>query len=188
MKRLAVILFSVICSLSLLAEEHMTFGNFVIDGPLKVAMKEMKKKGFMGMKIKNVGALIGTLDGEDVMITLMATPKTHTLFSVAVIYEGSDSWDKQWATYQKQNAALAEQYGEPTEVINEWEAPYSLENNPLQAFKEEKAQYGAVYASSNGYVAVNLVYVEGKMCIIIAYIDEKNKALYEQEGGEDFEL
>ena len=78
----------------------MMFRTLPIDGQLKTAVKEVKKWGFMGMRIKNIAALMGTLDGEDVLLTLMATPETHTLFSVIIIYEGSEKWSEQIAKYK----------------------------------------------------------------------------------------
>ena len=95
------------------------FRSLPIDGDLKTAVKTVKKWGFMGMKIKNVAALMGRLDNEDVILTLMATPESHTLFSVTIIYEGAKQWDDSWAEYQNINAAVAAQYGEPTEIISQ---------------------------------------------------------------------
>ena len=86
MKRIATILASLLCTLVILAEQHLRFRTLPIDGDLKTAVKEVKKWGFMGMKIKNVAALVGTLDGEDVMVTIVATPETNTLFSATIIY------------------------------------------------------------------------------------------------------
>ena len=178
----------------MLAEQHMMFRTLPIDGDLKTAVKEVKKWGFIGMKIKNVAAMVGELDGEDVVLTLLATPETKKLFSVTVIYEGADQWEDLMTEYQTVNASLVAQYGEPTEVINQWDSPYSIDNNPFQAFKEDKAKYGNVYTTSEGYVSINIIYVEGKICTLVAYIDKQNAALYKAEGGgqyifpEDFEM
>jgi hypothetical protein len=167
----------------MLGAEHLQFRTLTIDGELKAAVKVVKKWGFIGMKIKNVAALMGTLDDQDVVITLIATPESHTLFAVAVMYEGTKQWDAQLSHYQSINAALAAQYGEPVQLISEWESPYSLENNPLQAFKEDKATYGQLYAAPGGKVAVNMMYLDEKLCTIVTYVDELNVLLYKQEGG-----
>jgi hypothetical protein len=167
----------------ILAEQHLMFRTLPIDGNLKSAVKEVKKWGFMGMKIKNVAALVGTLDGEDVMVTLVATPETNTLFSATIIYEGLKQWEEAMAKYQTINASMTAQYGEPTEVISKWEPPYSIDNNPIQAFKESKANYGCTYTAQGGTIAVNMVYIENKICVLVAYIDEQNASLYKAEGG-----
>ena len=185
MKRVVIIFFSLLCSIVMMGEKHMMFRSLPIDGDLKIAVKEVKKWGFMGMKIKNMAVLIGTLEGEDVMITLMATPKSNTLFSVSVIYEGVETWNEQMVMYERIKASIAAKYGEPTDIINEWESPYSLNNNPMQAFKEGKAMYGVVYSTKEGKVAVNIMYLDGKLCTMVAYVDEQNMALFEAEGGKD---
>ena len=183
MKRITFILACLLCTITMLGEEHLMFRSLPIDGDLKTAVKTVKKWGFMGMKIKNVAALMGKLDNEDVTLTLMATPESHTLFSVTIIYEGAKQWDDSWAEYQNINAAVAAQYGEPTEIISQWESPYSIDNNPMQAFKEDKVTYSSMYTAQGGKVVVNMVYIEEKICTIVAYIDEQNAALYKAEGG-----
>ena len=188
MKRITFILACLLCTITMLGEEHLMFRSLPIDGDLKTAVKTVKKWGFMGMKIKNVAAMMGELDGEDVLLTLMATPETNTLFSVTVIYEGSNQWSEQMAQYQAINAKIAAQYGEPIELINKWEAPYSIDNNPIQAFMENKAMYGSVYSCAEGIVAVNIACAEGKMCTIVAYIDEQNASIYKAEGGEEITI
>ena len=185
MKRVVIIFFSLLCSIVMMGEKHMMFRSLPIDGDLKTAVKEVKKWGFMGMKIKNMAVLMGTLEGEDVMITLMATPKSNTLFSVSVIYEGVETWNEQMVMYEKIKASIAAKYGEPTDIINEWEAPYSINNNPVQAFREDKVKYGVVYTADAGSVAVNIIYADGKVCTMVTYIDEQNIALFEAEGGKD---
>lgn len=183
MKRVVIIFFSLLFSIMMMGEKHMMFRSLPIDGDLKTAVKEVKKWGFMGMKIKNMAVLMGTLEGEDVMITLMATPKSNTLFSVSVIYEGVETWNEQMIMYERIKVSIAAKYGEPTDIINEWESPYSINNNPMQAFKEGKAMYGVVYSTKEGKVAVNIMYVDGKLCTMVAYVDEQNMALFEAEGG-----
>lgn len=185
MKRVVIIFFSLLCSIVMMGEKHMMFRSLPIDGDLKIAVKEVKKWGFMGMKIKNMAVLMGTLEGEDVMITLMATPKSNTLFSVSVIYEGVETWNEQMVMYEKIKASIAVKYGEPTDIINEWKSPYSINNNPVQAFREDKVKYGVVYTADAGSVAVNIIYADGKVCTMVTYLDEQNMALFEAEGGKD---
>ena len=183
MKRITIIFACLMCTIMLLGEEHLMFRSLPIDGELKTAVKTVKKWGFMGMKIKNVAALMGTLDNEDVMLTLLATPESKTLFSVTVIYEGAKQWDESWTKYQAINAAIAAQYGEPSEVTSEWEAPYSLTYQPEEAFKEGKAKYGKLYSLPEGFVSVNIMHIEGDLCTIVAYVDKQNAELYKTEGG-----
>ena len=183
MKRITIILACLMCTIMLLGEEHLMFRSLPVDGELKTAVKTVKKWGFMGMKIQNVAALVGTLDGEDVMLTLLATPESKTLFSVTVIYEGAKQWDESWTKYQAINADIAAQYGEPSEVTSEWESPYFRDNNPVQAIKEGKATHSCMYIVQGGKVVVSMVYIEDKICTIVAYIDEQNASLYTAEGG-----
>lgn len=179
-----IFLVCMMCTISLLGETHLMFHTLPIDGNLKTAMKEVKKWGFMGMKIKNMGVLIGSLDNEDVIVTLIATPQTNTLFSVAVAYEGTEKWEDALAKYHALNTQLATQYGAPTEVINQWEAPYSLDNQPALGIRENKGKYGTAYTTEQGNVIINIMYMDGKLCPIVTYVDQQNGLLFKSEGGE----
>lgn len=188
MKRLAFVFAWVMCTLLAVGQDHMMFRHMPIDGPLKTGMKQVRKMGFSGIKIDNVGMLMGTFNGEEVMLTLMATPKTKTLFCVAVMYDGYNTWEEALSKLEKITAPIREKYGEPTEIVNEWEEPYSIDNNPMQALKEDKGDYAFVFSTDQGEITVGIAYDEGKLGIIEAYVDQKNYDLFEKEGGDDFDL
>jgi hypothetical protein len=185
MKRFTTILACLLCTIVMMGEGHLKFRSSPIDGKLKTAVKEVKSWGFMGLKIKYVAFLMGTLDGQEVMLTLIATPETKTFFSVGIMYDNMNSWEEVMQQYQTITAALTAQYGEPSKVVQEFEAPYSIEN-PMEAFKEDKATYGTYYSAPGGQVAVDILYSEGKLSTMVAYVDEQNAALLVNEGGEGF--
>ena len=186
MKRITTIFVCLLCTMMMLGEQHLMFRTLPLDGKLKTAVKEVKSWGFMGLKIKNMAFLMGTLDGEEVMVTLLATPKTKTLFSASIMYENVENWEGLMRQYQAINAALTAQYGEPSKIVNEFESPYSINNNPIEAFKEDKATYSTFYTVTGGTVAVDILYSEGKLSTMVAYIDEQNAELLKEEGGENF--
>lgn len=188
MKRLVLIFTCILCTIVATGQDHLMFRHIPIDGKLKVGMKEFKKMGLSGIRIENIGLLMGQLDGEEAMVTLMSTPKTKTLFCVAIMYDGYNTWEEAMVKFEKHNASLAAKYGEPKEFINKWEEPYSIENNPLQGLKEDKGEYTIMYACEQGEIALGIAYDEGKLGILIAYMDKQNYELFENEGGEDFDL
>ena len=110
MKRITTIFVCLLCTMMMLGEQHLMFRTLPLDGKLKTAVKEVRSWGFMGLKIKNMAFLMGTLDGEEVMLTLIATPKTKTLFSVGVMYEDVENWETLMHQYQAINAALTSSY------------------------------------------------------------------------------
>lgn len=188
MKRLVLVLICVICTLTMMGQEHLMFKHIPIDGSLKSGMKQVRKMGFWGFKIDNMGMLMGDLDGEEVMLTLIATPKTKTLFCIAVMYDGYNTWEEAMARFDKLNAPLVQKYGEAKEIIDEWEEPYSRENNPIEAFKQDKGEYGLVYAAPEGEISLALGYDDGKLGVMIIYVDQQNYDLFEAEGGDENEL
>ena len=54
---------------------------------------------------------------------------------------------------------------------------------PPSAFKEDKANYSCTYTAQGGTIVVNMAYIEDKICVLAAYIDEQNASLYKAEGG-----
>lgn len=185
MKRITFILACLLCTLVMRGEEHLKFRSVPLDGKLKTAVKEIKSWGFMGLKIKNMAFLMGTLDGQEVMLTLIATPETKTLFTVGIMYDNMNTWEEVIQQYQTITADLTAQYGEPSKIVQEFEAPYSIEN-PMEAFKEDKATYSTYYAALGGEIAVDILYSEGKLSTMVAYVDTQNAALLVNEGGEGF--
>ena len=185
MKRTTTILACLLCTMMMMGEGHLKFRTLPIDGKLKPALKEVRSWGFMGLKIKNMAFLMGTLDGQEVMVTLIATPKSNTLFSVGVMYDNVNSWEEEMIQYQAINTRLAAQYGEPSKRVQEFESPYSIAN-PIEAFAANKATYSTYYTAPGGSIAVDILYSEGKLSTMVAYVDEQNAALFKEEGGEDF--
>ena len=186
MKRITTIFACLLCTMMMLGEQHLMFKTLPIDGKLKTAVKEVRSWGFMGLKIKNMAFMMGTLDGEEVMLTFLATPKTKTLFSVSIMYDNVETWEALMQQYQAINTALAAQYGEPSKIVNKFEPPYSINDNPIEAFREDKASYSTFYTVTGGTVAVDVLYSEGKLSTMVAYVDEQNAELLKEEGGEDF--
>lgn len=185
MKRITFILACLLCTLVMRGEDHLQFRSLPLDGKLKTAVKEVKSWGFIGLKIKNMAFLMGTLDNQDVMITLIATPESKTLFCVGIMYDNMNSWEEVMNQYQTITAALTAQYGEPSKVVQEFEAPHSIDN-AMEAFKEDKATYSTYYSAPGGEIAVDILYSEGKLSTMVAYVDTQNAALLANEGGEGF--
>ncbi len=184
MKRLVIILACMMCVMSMNSQEHLKFYNIPIDGELKNAVKLVKKElGLKGIRIKNIGALMGEIDGEEVMVALIGDPESKIWCCAFVNYNVAENWDELWQKYQTINATLKAQYGEPEEITEKWEAPYSPTNNPILALQEGKAIIESIYVSEQGFIAAQ---ISGSNSIMVAYMDKINiTMLHENEGGFD---
>ena len=184
MKRLVIILACMMCVMSMNSQEHLKFYNIPIDGELKNAVKLVKKElGLKGIRIKNIGALMGEIDGEEVMVALIGDPKSKIWCCAFVNYNVAENWDELWQKYQTINATLKAQYGEPEEITEKWEAPYSPTNNPILALQEGKAKIESIYVSEQGFIAAQ---ISGSNSVMVAYMDKINiTMLHENEGGFD---
>lgn len=184
MKRLVIILACMMCVMSMNSQEHLKFYNIPIDGELKNAVKLVKKElGLKGIRIKNIGALMGEIDGEEVMVALIGDPKSKIWCCAFVSYNVAENWDELWQKYQTINATLKVQYGEPEEITEKWEAPYSPTNNPILALQEGKAEIESIYVSEQGFIAAQ---ISGSNSVMVAYMDKINiTMLHENEGGFD---
>ncbi len=184
MKRLVIILACMMCVMSMNSQEHLKFYNIPIDGELKNAVKLVKKElGLKGIRIKNIGALMGEIDGEEVMVALIGDPESKIWCCAFVNYNVAENWDELWQKYQTINATLEAQYGEPEEITEKWEEPYSPTNNPILALQEGKAIIESIYVSEQGFIAAQ---ISGSNSIMVAYMDKINiTMLHENEGGFD---
>lgn len=182
MKRcLVIILACIMCVLSTNGQEHLKFYNIPIDGDLKTAVKLVKKElGLKGIRIKNIGMLMGELDGEEVYVALLGTPDSKIWCSAFVNYDGADTWDELWAKYQTINASLKAKYGEPAKVTENWETPFSPTNNPIQALKENKAILESWYFTEQGFI---MAVISDSLSIMVAYVDKENISLLNTTEG-----
>ena len=160
------------------AQGHMTFKGVEINGKAADVVKQLENKGFEKVSQENgVSLLTGTFTGQQVIVGVISTPISKTVSRIAVMYPtGGDSWTIVSNQYEGLKERLTNKYGEPDEVIEKFETPYSPTSFPLQAFQLEKATYRTRFKSENGGVTLSILHYKTETVVCLLYWDKENEA------------
>lgn len=177
MKKLFILLAASLAMLNMMAEGHMKFKGIEIDGKLPIVVKQLEEKGYTKVsEDQEYVALYGTFTGQNVIIGVYATPISRTVNRIAVIYlENGDSWTILSGQYEGLKERLTNKYGEPSEVIEKFEYPYSPTESPLLAFGTDKATYKTRFITDNGGVTLSIIHYQMTTVVCLLYWDKANE-------------
>lgn len=165
------------------AQGHMTFKGVEINGKAADVVRQLENKGFTRAPQENgVSLLTGTFTGQPVIVGVVTTPISKTVSRIAVTYpESGSSWTLLSNQYEGLKERLTSKYGEPDEVIEKFEIPYSPTSYPLQAFQLEKATYKARFTTENGGVTLSILQFITTPAVCLLYWDKENEAKMDAE-------
>lgn len=183
MKRTFAFIAFAMSALFVMAEGHMTFKGVEINGSVSSVVKQLEEKEFTKIsEEKGMAMMYGKFTGQDVGLGIYATPVSKTVSRIGVIYPNeSDTWTLVSSQYEGLKERLTKKYGEPTEVIEKFQYPYSENSHPLIAFKLEKAEYKTRFEAENGGVTLSILYNQGQTVVVLLYWDKENEAKMESE-------
>ena len=132
---------------------------------------------------ENSVSMYGKHHGLTVIADISATPLSQIVYQVTITYPTSAmTWNSLYMDYGAIKVKLSKTYGEPVEVIERFDNPYSEENNALQAFKEKKATFITRFLTANGGVTLHIIYLDSNIEIQSIYWDKENTELYQTES------
>ena len=177
MKKLFLLFAAALMTVSVMAEGHMKFKGIEITGKLPDIVKQLTDKGYTKVsQDKDYVAMYGSFTGQNVVLAVYATPISKTVSRIAVIYpEGGDSWTILSNQYEGLKERLTNKYGEPSEVLEKFESPYSPTSLPLMAFELEKATYKTRFRTENGGVTLSIIHYQTTTAVCLVYWDKENE-------------
>ena len=167
------------------AQGHMTYDGIELNGKIENVVRQLGKKGYTLVSQKDgVVMMAGTFMEQPVMLAPIYTPIAKTVYRIAVMYpDDKNSWPLLSNRYADLKARLIREYGEPDEVIEQFDSPYSAQNDPLKAFELKKATYKTSFKTKNGSVTLNISSYSAGIVVNLIYTDKKNEAKLEAEMG-----
>ena len=177
MKKLFLLIAAALMTVSVMAEGHMKFKGVEITGKLPDIVKQLTDKGYTKVsQDKDYVAMYGSFTGQNVVLGVYATPISKTVSRIAVLYpEGGDSWTILSNQYEGLKERLTNKYGEPSEVLEKFEYPYSPTSHPLLAFELEKATYRTRFLTENGGVTLSIIHYQMTTAVCLLYWDKENE-------------
>lgn len=176
MKKLITLVLLVLYSFSIFAqEEHLTFKNIPIDGPLTQFLGKLKAGGFTQFDRDTDGVwLLGKFAGKDCKILVQSSATSQTVYAVYALFVNRNDWGMAKMDYNTLKEALSRKYGQP-QSKEEFESPYKEDGYEFMHMKDGHVIWLSEYSTPNGLIRL---YIKeqgvSEGCAITSYRDRLN--------------
>ena len=171
-------------------QNHLKFKGVPIDGTLNEYVSKMKQKGFRYQGTEDGTALLeGDFAGYKKCVIGVSTLKQKDLVSkIAVIFPSCDTWGTLGNNYFSLKEMLTEKYGNPKEVVEEWQS-YSQpdnDNEKMYNVKFDKCKYYTIFETTDGDIQLSISHNGVLSCfVVLVYFDRINSNVIRNEAMDD---
>ena len=191
-KYLLFFVFSVFAMVSIAQTEspHLTFKGVPIDGTLNAYVQKMKQKGFTYLGTENGVALLkGDFAAYKGCTIGVATLKQQDLVSrITVFFPDCKTWGTLSDNYYTLKEMLTEKYGEPAEVIEEFQG-YSQpddDNSKMHEVGMDRCKYVTVFGTPKGSIQLEIGHNSfTARFVMLSYFDKLNGDSVRAKAMED---
>ena len=118
MRKILLLFFLVCCVLCSSAQEHLSFKGIPIEGSMYSFCQKLTGKGFTKIGTEgNISLFTGDFTGRKATVGVIAADNGQDVFSVAVLFDESDSWNTLVNTYEHYKDLYVEKYGKPSQCV-----------------------------------------------------------------------
>lgn len=180
MKRILISLMVSLFALASFAQDdsqHLSFKGVPIDGTYKSFTAKLKQKGFK-QDPSDPRFLLGNFAGySDCKVVTLSDEQKDLVYGVGVIFQETNSWQILYSNYSSLKTMLTTKYGEPYQEIEEFQRPYSADddNSKIYEVKMGRSNFKTVFANKIGQIVLQITQVEHLICYVsLSYIDNAN--------------
>lgn len=177
MKKILISLIALFATVSMVAQEHLSFKGIPIEGSMTEFCKKLRTKGFIGVgRDANTSLFNGDFTGRKATVGVIATDDGKNVYSVCVLLNPSKEWNNLVNTYDYYKDLYTRKYGEPT--ISKEKNPARLNSNTslMLEVNEGTVEYGSVWSVTGGDIQLSIEksseLYEG--IVVIRYRDSQN--------------
>lgn len=158
------------------AQEHLSFKGIPIEGSITTFCQKLKAKGFTQLGSEgNIRFFKGDFTGRQATVGVVAADNGKDVFTVAVFFDKSDSWNTLVNTYDHYKDLYVEKYGNPTQCVEN--NPSSSDSNTSLMYElfQGRVTYGSVFEVPGGAIQISIEqagYNDGQ--VMIKYQDAQN--------------
>ena len=188
MKKIISILTLFLVTISLMAQEHLSFKGIPIEGSITEFCKKLEAKGLTPMGTEdNITMFTGDFTGRTATIAIAATDDGKNVFSVIVFFDSSDEWNTLVNTYDYYKDLYTRKYGKP-KFSKEKNPAYTDSNiNLMSELEQGRVVYGSKWGVTGGDIELSIekssTMYEGM--VMIRYRDAQNVEAKIQKDLED---
>ena len=159
------------------AQEHLTFKGIPITGSMTTFCQKLRAKGFTQIgKEGNATLFTGDFTGRKATVGAVAADNGKDVFTVAVFFDESESWNTLVNTYDYYKDLYIEKYGEPKQCV---EKNPSIDDSNISLMAEVHqgtVTYGSVFETKGGKIRLSIEKGTGIYTgfVLIKYQDAQN--------------
>ena len=177
MKRIVIVLTALFATISMMAQEHLSFKGIPIEGSMTEFCQKLKAKGFTSIgQENNVTLFTGDFTGREATVGVTATDDGQNVFAVVVLFDPSGEWNTLVNTYDYYKDLYTRKYGEPAA---------STEKNPslsdsntflMKEVDEGTVVYVSAWEVTGGDIQLSIEKSSGfyEGMVMIRYRDSQN--------------
>lgn len=176
MKKLLFTLVFICLSFCGFSQEHLTFKGIPITGSVTTFCQKLKAKGFVQQSSQgNIRIFKGDFTGRQATVGVAATDKGQNVFSVAVFFDESDSWNTLVSIYEYNKDLYIEKYGQPTQCV---ESNPSISDSNIclmHDLNEGRVTYASIFEAPGGKIQISIEKANiNEGLVLIKYQDTQN--------------
>ena len=182
MKKLFFTMLLCVISISVSAQEHLTFKGIPIDGSLTSFVEKLKVNGFKQDYVGSDSAIMkGDFGGNVCVIAIYATKISKKVHSIGVVVKESNSWYTLKSTYEEYKSSLTLKYGKG-DSVEYFLSPYEAgDGYEMSALRRDKCIYRTKFETLKGDIMLAICDIEGGGNVILCYSDKANSELSKAE-------
>mgnify|MGYP007104526774 FL=1 len=157
MRKCLFTMFFVSFSLFCFAQEHLSFKGIPITGSITTFCQKLKAKGFVQQASQgNIRILEGDFTGRKATVGVIAAENGKDVYSVAVFFEESQSWNTLVNTYEHYKDLYIEKYGLPIQCLED-NPSYSDSNTSLMhELNQGRVTYVSIFEAIGGSIQISI--------------------------------
>ncbi len=167
---------------------HLSFKGVPIDGTYNSFITKLKQNGFK-QDLSDHRMLNGSFAGySDCKIIAQYDTEIDLVYGVGVIFQDTNSWQILYNNYSNLKKMLTVKYGEPFSEIEEFQRPYSADddNSKIHEVKMGRSNFKTVFANEKGQIVLEITEVEHLICyVMLIYVDNQNMEIIHGNAIDD---
>ena len=177
MKKIIFTLTLLLVTISVVAQEHLSFKGIPIEGSMTEFCQKLKAKGFTSIgRENNLTLFSGDFTGRNATVGVTATDDGKNVFAVIVLFDSSGEWNTLVNTYDYYKDLYTRKYGKPT-VSKENNPAHSDSNTALMAeVHQGTVVYGSAWEVTGGDIQLSIEKSSGfyEGMVMIRYRDSQH--------------
>ena len=169
--------------------EHLTFKGVPVDGSLSEFVAKMKNVGFSYFgENDGIAIMKGDFAGyRECEIFVLPYKPTQKVSMVVVLFAAEDNWGGLERQYNSLKTMLTLKYGEPAEVVEEFQGYQPDTNNSkMHKLTMDQCAWGSLFSTQAGDIELSIAkqdYITGRVTLL--YRDRINTEAVMQQAIDD---